>query len=206
MFNPSEYIQTTPTLYGFIQETAQPSNKPYFYLLSDNNRLGNIVFGFPYIPSQLKFSDGANYNRITRSLGQSETLQYLSNKAQTISINGVMMNVRGEERTFQPIVDLIRELMLNQKKEPSYFSVCIQERVLYPYVLTDFDVTETGWSAGGNPIDGELSFSFVRSDKGKGDEKREDLPMYRTLDDFSWESANSEVLKLREEFDAQLTN
>jgi hypothetical protein len=206
MFNPSEYIRTTPTLYGFIQEFAQPSSKPYFYLLSDNNRLGNIVFGFPYIPSKLKFSDGANYNRITRSLGQTETLQYLSNKAQTISINGVMMNVRGEARTFQPIVELIRELMLNQKKEPSYFSVCIQERVLYPYVLTDFDVKEAGWSAGGNPTDGELSFSFVRSDKGKGGEQESVIPSYRTLDDFSWESANSEVFKLRKEFDDKLAD
>lgn len=168
MFDPSKYITNNPNLFKSIQERTSNTNndtKPLFYLMTDNPKLTKtFILGFPYIPQQIEFSYGANYNRISRSMAKTEDLQFTGNKAEEINITEVILDTRGQKKTFLPLIETLQGLMVNQI-EPSFFYIAIQDRVLYPYVLSDMRVTETGWTEG-LPVKGTVDFTFIRSPWG----------------------------------------
>lgn len=169
MFNPEQFIQSN-SLFSYIQEQESNSTRPYFYLATDSPYLGvggsssNQVFGFPYIPSQISFSYATNYNTISRSMSKTEDLQFTGNKAETVTISDVILSTRSQKKSFLPLIEQLKTLMTNQVK-PVFFYICIQERILYPYVMNTLDVIETGWISG-MPVEGTISFTFTRNSWG----------------------------------------
>lgn len=169
MFEPSPYIQNNPQLFRELAEPAQTSsNVPLFYLLSDSKRLKeDFVLGFPYIPQDIKYSYKTTPSRVLRSGARTEDLQFVGNKAETITINNVILSTRGERRTSAPLLELLTELMRGQAY-PSFFYIAIGERVIYPYMLTELDIIEEGWSdtLSGEIVEGVVNMTFIRSTWG----------------------------------------
>lgn len=185
LFDPENYIVNNPSLYGLLPEQSSiTGNAPLFYLMTDNSLFNEdfggfinsqqipdaekqkLIMGFPYIPSQINFSYATNYGLTSRALGVTEDLQFLSNNAERVTISDVILSTRSSGRTFLPLIQKLQYLMTNQI-QPSFFYICIQDRILYPYVLNNMDVIETGWSSG-LPVEGKVSFEFIRSAWGNG--------------------------------------
>lgn len=168
LFSPENYITNNPELFKPLQErdVINPT-KPLFYLMSDSTKLtGELLLGFPYIPSQIKYTYGTNYNLVSRSMSKTEDLQFTGNKAEIINVDNVILSTRGQKRTYLDLIEMLKELMRDQV-EPSFFYLGLQERVLYPYVLSDLTHVETGWAKGsGLPVEGEVSMQFIKSPWG----------------------------------------
>ena len=209
MFEPENYITNNPELFKSIQERANGNiTQPLFYLMSDSPRLTReMILGFPYIPAQIKYNYGANYNRVSRSMTNTEDLQFTGNKAEEITVDNVILSTRGNKRSYLPLINLLKELMTNQF-EPSFFYIGIQERVLYPYVLTDLSHVETGWIEG-EPVEGEVSMKFVKSPWGLNTDNIQTDYFYeqnkdkRTAEDID-ENAPSSVKQNRERIEELL--
>lgn len=168
MFYPTNYIKNRPDLFNLVQEVD--NDRPLFYLVTDNplyneqNILERFELGLPYIPEAFNFTYRANYNRVSLAQGETDFLQFVGNDAETISIQNILLDTRHEKASFNSLIQTLKTLMLGQRN-PSYFYLAIQNRVLYPYVLEDMRVIERGW-INGQPVKGFLSLFFTKSPIG----------------------------------------
>ena len=169
MFNPQEYIKKRPDLFNLVDPVD--NQRPLFYLATDHpiyneeKNFENFEIGLPYIPKNIEFSYASNYNTVELAGADTEYLQYTGSQAQRISFNNIILDTRSSDRSFKFTIDTLLTLMYD-KAIASYFYIAIQNRVLYPYVLNDMTVNETGW-INGYPVRGTLDLNFTRSSVGR---------------------------------------